>query len=167
MAKEYYDQKIDRTIDWGGDSKTGGKQVKGSRVQEYIQGQFDDLHASDVESEKKNPSVFGGFVDNVSLKNTDAGSDYVKIVYDTTRHTFFAVTMEGDVEKYHRQYDQYDIYNNGTWPNAYPYVGKMYLYGTGIYLWDGTSLSIANVVASEESVRGIVKEYNASDNMSD
>ena len=44
MAKEYYDKKIGPTTDWGGDSSTGGLQVKGSRVQEYIKGEFKDLH---------------------------------------------------------------------------------------------------------------------------
>ena len=105
MAKEYFDQKIDRTYDWGGDKKTGGLQVKGNRVQEYIQESLDNLGAADIASDKMNPSVFGGFVDNVTLKNQDAGSDYVKVVYDLTRHMFFAVTIENEVEKYHRLYD--------------------------------------------------------------
>ena len=43
MAKEYYDQKIGPNTDWGGDSSTGGKQVKGSRVQEYIKGEIAEL----------------------------------------------------------------------------------------------------------------------------
>ena len=40
MAKEYYDKKIGPETDWGGDSSTGGKQVKGSRVQEFIKEQL-------------------------------------------------------------------------------------------------------------------------------
>lgn len=47
MAKDYYDQKIGPNTDWGGDASTGGKQVKGSRVQEYIKGEIADLHAAD------------------------------------------------------------------------------------------------------------------------
>lgn len=36
MAKEYYDQEIDKHTDWGGDESTGGIPVKGNRVQEFI-----------------------------------------------------------------------------------------------------------------------------------
>lgn len=145
MAKEYYDQKIGPNTDWGGDSSTGGLQVKGNRVQEYIKGEIADLHAAD----KKAPSVFGGFVNNVSLKNTDAGSDYVKVVYDTTRHMFFAVTMEDEVEKYHRQYDDFSTYNEGNFPNAYPYSGKAYVYGSDIYQWDGEELT-CSIISQED-----------------
>lgn len=35
MAK-YYDEEIDKNIDWGGDESTGGLPVKGNRVQEFI-----------------------------------------------------------------------------------------------------------------------------------
>lgn len=40
MAKSY-DEKIDKTIDWGGDEQTGGLGVKGSRVQEFIKDQLE------------------------------------------------------------------------------------------------------------------------------
>lgn len=40
MAKSY-DEKIDKTIDWGGDETTGGLGVKGSRVQEFIKDQLE------------------------------------------------------------------------------------------------------------------------------
>lgn len=155
MAKEYYDQKIGPNTDWGGDASTGHKQVKGSRVQEYIKGEIADLHAAD----KTNPSVFGGFVDNVSLKNQDAGSDYVKVVYDVTRHMFFAVTMNGETEQYHRLYDKFAEYNDGDFPNAYPYSGKIYIYGDNTYVWNGEALVSTSAVASEESIRNIVKNY--------
>lgn len=36
MAKNLYDKKIDKTIDWGGDKNTDFIPVKGSRVQEFI-----------------------------------------------------------------------------------------------------------------------------------
>lgn len=36
MAKKYYDKKIDKTTDWGGDESTGNLPVVGSRVQEFI-----------------------------------------------------------------------------------------------------------------------------------
>lgn len=36
MAKEYYDQEIDKHTDWGGDESTEGIPVKGNRVQEFI-----------------------------------------------------------------------------------------------------------------------------------
>lgn len=49
MAKEYYDHKIGPNTDWGGDSSTGGLEVKGNRVQEYIKGEIADLHAADTE----------------------------------------------------------------------------------------------------------------------
>lgn len=167
MAKQYYDQPITSLTDWGGDSSTGNLQVKGSRVQEFIKGQLYNLEESDVEAEKKNPSVFGGFVDNVSLKNTDAGSDYLKVVFDVSRHTFFAVTMDGDVEKYHRLYDQFAVYNDGTWPNSYPYSGKVYVYGSKVYLWDGTTLVDNTAIATEEAVRSIVTNYNSSASAND
>jgi hypothetical protein len=159
MAKEYYDQPINDQTKWGGDASTGGLQVKGSRVQEWIKNKISALEASDIAAEKQNPSVFGGFVNNVSLKNTDAGSDYIKVVYDTTRHMFFAVTLDGEVEKYHRQYDKWSVYNNGEFPNAYPYNGKMYLYGANVYVWDGEALLSATTVASEQDVRSIVSNW--------
>ena len=140
MAKEYYDQKIGPNTDWGGDASTGHKQVKGSRVQEFIKEQLTGLGDADVAAEKKNPSIFGGFVDNVSLKNTDAGSNYVKVVFDTTRHMFFAVTMNGESEQYHRLYDAFGIYNDGEFPNAHPYSGKLYVCDSTIYQWNGTTL---------------------------
>ena len=40
MAKSY-DNKIDKTVDWGGDEKTGGLGVRGSRVQEFIKEQLE------------------------------------------------------------------------------------------------------------------------------
>lgn len=46
MAKEYYDLPIGPNTDWGGDASTGGKQVKGSRVQEFIKGEFTDIRTS-------------------------------------------------------------------------------------------------------------------------
>ncbi len=39
--KELYDNKIDKSIDWGGDESTGGLAVKGSRVQEFIKGELE------------------------------------------------------------------------------------------------------------------------------
>lgn len=36
MAKEYYDQEIDKHTDWGGDESTGGIPVRGNRVQDFI-----------------------------------------------------------------------------------------------------------------------------------
>ena len=159
MAKEYYDQKIGPNTDWGGDASTGHKQVKGNRVQEYIKGEIADLHAADLAAEKTNPSAFGGFVDNVTLKNSDAGSDYVKVVYDVTRHMFFAVTMNGETEQYHRLYDKFAVYNDGEFPNAYPYEDKMYLFETTVYVWNGEALVSTTPEASEESVRNIVKNY--------
>jgi hypothetical protein len=133
--------------------------VKGNRVQEYIKSEIADLHAADESAEKKNPSVFGGFVDNVTLKNTDAGSDYVKVVYDVTRHMFFAVTMNGETEQYHRLYDQFDIYNDGEFPNAHPYSGKLYLCETTVYVWNGEALVSTTPEASEEAVRDIVRNW--------
>ena len=40
MAK-YFDEKINRSTDWGGDESTGNLKVKGSRVQEFIKEQLD------------------------------------------------------------------------------------------------------------------------------
>lgn len=36
MAKELYNESIDKHTDWGGDSSTGGKAVSGARVQEFL-----------------------------------------------------------------------------------------------------------------------------------
>lgn len=160
MAKQYYDQAITDNQKWGGDSSTGGLEVKGSRVQEWIKNKVSALEGAYASAEVKNPSVFGGFVDNVSLKNTDAGSSYVKVVYDTTRHTFFAVTLDGTTEKYHRLYDKFAVYNDGEWPNSNPYSGKLYVCDTRIYLWNGETLvSPIPETALEESVRKIVKDW--------
>lgn len=162
MAKEYYHGTITDQTDWGGDNSTGGLQVGGDRIQEWIKGKVSALEGADADAEVKNPSIFGGFVDNVSLKNTDAGSDYIKVVYDRTRHMFFAVTLENEVEKYHRQYDKWAVYNDGNFPSAYPYEGKLYVYGTGIYLWDGEQLVSITAIASEQDVRSIVTDYISS-----
>lgn len=153
MAKEYFDQKIDRTYDWGGDSKTGGLQVKGNRVQEYIQDSLDALG-------QKSPAVFAEFVDNVTVKTNNVGSDYEKIVYDTTRHAFLAAKEESGSDKYYRNYDLFADYNDGTYPNAYPYAGKVYICGGNTYVYDGTELVSTSKVATEESVRSIVSGYN-------
>lgn len=51
MAREYYDLPIGPDTDWGGDASTGGKQVKGNRVQEYIKGEIADLHSADEQIE--------------------------------------------------------------------------------------------------------------------
>ena len=53
MAKQYYDQPIDMNTDWGGDRSTGGLQVKGNRVQEFIK---DELNASLRKEENNDPS---------------------------------------------------------------------------------------------------------------
>lgn len=159
MAKEYYHGEITDATDWGGDRSTGGLQVAGERVQEWIKNKVTALESADANAEKNNPSVFGGFVDNVTLKNTDAGSDYVKVVYDITRHMFFAVTLDNEVERYHRQYDKFAIYNDGEFPNATPYTGKVYVCGADVYLWDGEALSDLKPLATEESVRAIVSSY--------
>ena len=53
MAKQYYDQKINKNTDWGGDRSTGGLQVKGNRVQEFIK---DELNASLRKEENNDPS---------------------------------------------------------------------------------------------------------------
>lgn len=149
MAKEYYDQPITDNQKWGGDASTGGLQVKGSRVQAWIKSKLTALEVADADAAKNNPSVFGGFVENVSLKNTDAGSSYVKVVYDTVRHMFFAVTLENEVEKYHRQYDKWAVYNDGDFPNAKPYSGKVYVFGSTIYQWNGTKLE-SSIMSQEE-----------------
>ena len=134
--------------DWAKDP-ANGKQFSGESVQKFIKGQLTSLGEDIADAEVRNPSIFGGFVDDVSLKNTDAGSNYVKIVYDVTRHMFFAVTMEGDVEKYHRQYDKWAVYNDGDFPNAYPYEGKVYVYGGNVYQFDGEAL-VCSLISQEE-----------------
>lgn len=40
MAKKYYDEEIDKHIDWGGDETTGGLPVRGNRIQEFIKNTF-------------------------------------------------------------------------------------------------------------------------------
>lgn len=40
MAKNIYDEKIDKNTDWGGDESTGGLPVSGRRVQEFIKGEL-------------------------------------------------------------------------------------------------------------------------------
>lgn len=161
MAKEYFDQKIDRTYDWGGDRKTGGLQVKGNRVQEYIQESLDNLGAEDAAAEKKNPSVFGAFVEDVNPKaaTSDAGSDYDEIVYDTVKNQFFAAKTVEEVTTYYRKFDKFDVYNDGTYTNCHPYEGKVYVCGADVYLYDGTKLSDLKPLATEESVRAIVSGY--------
>lgn len=53
MAKEYYDQPITAATTWGGDRTTGGKQVKGKRIQDWIKA---ELAASLRFSQNSNPS---------------------------------------------------------------------------------------------------------------
>ena len=154
MAKQYYDQKINKNTDWGGDASTGGLQVKGNRVQEFIK---DSLNALD----QKSPIAFGGFVENVSPKSasTDAGSDYDMVVYDTVKHQFFAAKTVEETTTYYRKFDKFDVYNDGTYTNCHPYEGKVYVCGADVYLYDGTSLSDMKPLATEESVRAIVSGY--------
>lgn len=62
MAKQYYDQKINKNTDWGGDRSTGGLQVKGSRVQEFIKGEFDRIdEAITVASEASVRAIVSGY----------------------------------------------------------------------------------------------------------
>ena len=62
MAKQYYDQKIDKNTDWGGDRSTGGLQVKGNRVQEFIKGEFDRIdEAITVASEASVRAIVSGY----------------------------------------------------------------------------------------------------------
>ena len=154
MAKQYYDQKINKNTDWGGDSSTGGLQVKGNRVQEFIK---DSLNALD----QKSSIVFGGFVENVSPKSasTDAGSDYDMVVYDTVKHQFFAAKTVEETTTYYRKFDKFDEYNDGTYTNAHPYEGKLYICGNNTYAYDGEALESTAKVATEESVRAIVSSY--------
>lgn len=152
MAKQYYDQKINKNTDWGGDASTGGLQVKGNRVQEFIK---DSLNALD----QKAPIVFSEFVYNVSVKTTSIGSDYDKVVYDVTRHVFLAAKEESGTDKYYRNYDQFNDYNEGSYPTATPYSGKTYICGNNIYVYNGSSLESTAKVATEESVRAIVSGY--------
>lgn len=41
MAKELYNDKINKTTDWGGDESTGFLPVSGARIQEFIKGQLE------------------------------------------------------------------------------------------------------------------------------
>ena len=151
MAKEYYDLPITDSQDWGGDSSTGNKQVKGSRVQEWIKGKVRNLEGANIASEILNPSKFDGFVDNVSLTNQNIGSNYDWIKFDKTRKMFFAVVagFDGAPDKYYRQYDKFMIYNMGEWPNAFPYDRKIYVYGSSVYLWDGEQLE-CDLISQED-----------------
>lgn len=161
MAKQYYDQKINKNTDWGGDRSTGGLQVKGSRVQEFIKEQLQNLEDADAAAVVKNPSVFGAFVEDVSPKaaTTDAGSDYDMVVYDTVKNQFFAAKTVEEVTTYYRKFDKFDVYNDGTYTNCHPYEGKVYVCGADVYLYDGTKLSDLKPLATEESVRAIVSGY--------
>ena len=47
MAKEYYDQPISDSTKWGGDNSTGGLQVRGRRVQEWIKNKVSALESAD------------------------------------------------------------------------------------------------------------------------
>ena len=46
--KEYYDKEITDATDWGGDASTGGKKVKGNRVQEYIKKKLSAMLSCEV-----------------------------------------------------------------------------------------------------------------------
>ena len=46
MAKKYYDNRITKTVDWGGDESTSGLPVTGRRVQEFIKNEFNTLEAN-------------------------------------------------------------------------------------------------------------------------
>ena len=161
MAKQYYDQKINKNTDWGGDSSTGGLQVKGNRVQEFIKEQLQNLEDADAAAAVKNPSVFGAFVEDVSPKaaTSDAGSDYDMVVYDTVKHQFFAAKTVEETTTYYRKFDKFDEYNEGSYTNAHPYEGKLYICGNNIYAYDGEALESTAKVATEESVRAIVSGY--------
>ena len=72
MAREYYDQKIGPNTDWGGDASTGGRQVKGNRVQEYIKGEIADLHSADEQIE----GSIAGVIETAAADHERAESDH-------------------------------------------------------------------------------------------
>lgn len=162
--KYSYNEIPDMQTDWYKDPTNENKQFSGQSVQEFIKRQLRVLDGKILSAEILNPSKFDGFVDNVSLTNKNVGSDYDWIKYDTTRHMFFAVVAGFDdtPDKYYRLYDKFDFYNMGEFPNAFPYDRKLYVYGTGIYLWNGEALVSVTQSASAQNVRGIVTDYTSS-----
>lgn len=72
MAREYYDLPIGPDTDWGGDASTGGKQVKGNRVQEYIKGEIADLHSADEQIE----GSIAGVIETAAADHERAESDH-------------------------------------------------------------------------------------------
>lgn len=156
MAKQYYDQPITASTKWGGDSSTGGKQVKGSRVQEWIKGQFVSIlealatasgnintNAAAITTlttliGKRTPAVFGGFVEDVEAENSTYDT-CDSVVFDTAKGYFLGVITL--TRKYYKTFPGKENYNNGTYPNFAPYTDKVYIYGADTYVWDGEKLT--------------------------
>lgn len=151
--------------DWGDDPTNGHKQFAGEMVQDFIKRQITRLDNTDAETAKKAPSAFHGFVDDVRISETGSKlTEYDKIVYDRTKKAFLALKVEDDVEKYFSNFDRFEEYNNGEFPNARPYQGKMYAYGVEVYMYNGSFVSITQNVApdaeaSEADVVAIVTDY--------
>lgn len=157
MSKQYYDQPINASTKWGGDSSTGGLQVKGSRVQEFIKGSLNALGASlrsiadrlealdgndGVVQQLNNlipakaPAAFDGFVNDVTLKDGFPLS-IDGVVFDTSLKCFLG-RKDGS---YYSDFTGREKYAGS--PLAHPYVEKTYICDNGIYVWDGTVLTNA------------------------
>lgn len=95
MSKTY-DEKIDKSVDWGGDSHTGGLPVAGNRVQEFIKESLDSK--ADLDGAKKyiNPNQLdplygyqtGAKLDKGYFKSTDEsllfpGDRTIRVVFVT------------------------------------------------------------------------------------
>lgn len=64
MAKEYYHGPITDETEWNGDSSTGGLQVGGDRIQEWIKNKVSTLEDADEE-------ISGRMVDVIETANED------------------------------------------------------------------------------------------------
>lgn len=156
MSKQYFDQPINASTKWGGDRSTGGLQVKGRRIQEWIKAQIANLLEADSSfSErlggdeeaiaalvtlvaKKTPVVFNGFVLNAIEQQQSAG-EYDEVVFDTAKGYFLAVVGSGLSAKYYANFDGIEKYSEGF--RESPFADKVYICGKDTYVWNGEELA--------------------------
>ncbi len=180
MAKQYYDQPITASTDWGGDHSTGGLQVKGSRVQQFIKetlaalGQtltaaVSRLDALDGEEgavalleELINSSVlarFDGFVDGVTA-NDQSTTVVNGVVYDIDKGYFLGYRKVSGTTTYYKEWPTRANYADS--PEHTPYTSKLFYHEGTTYVYDagaGGLVHTAEALAEELENGDVVPKF--------
>lgn len=95
MAKKFYDKKIDKTTDWGGDESTNNLPVSGKRVQEFIKNALENKMGTIHYDDSNNRYLVFADEENRDLYLADpiAGAQYVMGTFDAPANYFAEITM--------------------------------------------------------------------------